>query len=72
MFRTDGFDLKECLHCKGDPEFVSKENYSAHTFWRVVCSKCGCGTWCDDDGYGHEDNPGKELAAMEWNQRASS
>ena len=69
MINVEGFDLKMCPYCGGEPEFESKENYSAHTFWRVVCSKCGCGTWCDEQGYGHEDNNGKELAALEWNQR---
>lgn len=64
-------DLDVCPHCGGTAEFVSKQNYSAHEFWRVVCSKCGCGTWCDEDGYGHIDDPGKELAAMEWNQRTT-
>lgn len=70
MVHVEGFDLKECPHCKGGPEFRKKDNYSAHTFWRVTCTKCGCGTYCDDDGYGYEDDPGKERAATEWNQRA--
>lgn len=69
MTNIDGFDLKDCPHCSGKPDFISKENYSSHTFWRVVCNKCGCGTWCDENGYGHEDDTGKALAALEWNQR---
>lgn len=69
MFKVDGFGLEACPHCGGEPEFVSKENYSAHTFWRVVCSECGCGTECDDDGWGYEDDPGKERAVKEWNRR---
>lgn len=69
MFKVEGFDLKACPHCGGAPEFISKENYSAHTFWRVVCCECGCGTMCDDMGDGYEDDPGKTLAAMDWNRR---
>lgn len=41
---------------------------SAHTFWRVACDDCGCGTWCDDDGYGYEDEPGRQRAIDEWNR----
>ena len=69
MVIVDGFHLKNCPYCGGNPEFISKEQ-SSHTFWRVVCIKCGCGTWCDGNGYGHEDAIGKELSALEWNQRS--
>lgn len=61
--------LNPCPFCGGEADFEYKENYSAHTFWRIVCDKCGCGTWCDDDGFGYEDNPGKQKAIEAWNRR---
>lgn len=66
-FKVQGFELKACPHCGGEPDFEYKDDYSAHRFWRVACSECGCGTMCDDDGWGHADEPGKLLAVQEWN-----
>ena len=68
--QTKDFELQPCPHCRGHGDFVSKADYSGHAFWRVVCDECGCGTWCDEDGYGHEDDPGMRQAAEEWNARA--
>lgn len=67
---TGGMEkLKNCPFCGGKADFEKKDNYSAHTFYRVVCRDCGCGTYCDEDGYGYEDNPGKQKAAEIWNRR---
>ena len=67
---TKDAELLPCPHCGGTADFVWKDSYSSHRFWRVVCDECGCGTWCDDDGYGHEDEPGRQMAIREWNERA--
>lgn len=61
--------LKPCPFCGGEVDFEYKENYSAYTFWRIVCDKCGCGTWCDDNGFGYEDDLGKQKAIEDWNRR---
>lgn len=60
--------LKPCAHCGRIPEFKSRE-HGKHLFWRVVCPGCGIGTWCTEDGYGHMDETGRNLAAAEWNAR---
>lgn len=61
--------LLPCCHCGGMAEIKSEENYSAHTFWRVICSRCGRGTWYDNKGYGYEDDPGRKKAIAEWNRK---
>lgn len=61
--------LKRCGHCGRIPELKSRE-LDRHLFWRVVCTGCGIGTWCTEDGYGHMGNAGRALAAAEWNSRA--
>ncbi len=61
--------LEKCPFCGGNADFETKEDYSSHIYYRVVCDDCGCGTWCDSSGYGHEGNDGKQLAITEWNQR---
>ena len=68
MVRMDGFLLGTCPHCGSMPKFVRKER-DRHVFWRVACMNCGCGTWCDTDGYGHMDRNGKALSVAEWNAR---
>ncbi len=66
---NDTEKLLPCPFCGGKADFESKENYSAHAFWRIVCNECGCGTWCDEDGFGYEDNQGKQKVIDEWNNR---
>jgi transcription elongation factor Elf1 len=60
--------LKPCAHC-GHEAALSSVPYMGHMFWRVVCTGCGVGTWCDAQGLGHVDGPGRQLAILEWNSR---
>ena len=63
-----GIHLKPCANCGSTGGFRKREK-DRHLFWRVVCFSCGMGTWCTEDGYGHMDENGRMLAALEWNER---
>lgn len=54
--------LLPCPFCGGEADF-EEEDYSAHTYWRVICLECRCGTG------GYCDNPGKKRAIDAWNKR---
>lgn len=56
-------ELKKCPFCGGKAEINFKEDYSAHRFYWVECSKCDART------SDFEDNPGKEKAISSWNHR---
>lgn len=61
--------LKPCAHC-GKAAITICRRYRGNDFWRVVCTGCGIGTYCDGQGLGHMKNKdGLELAILEWNSR---